>query len=135
MVDKPFTATASQAKQLFKEAKKNRVLVLPFQNRRYDSAFLSVKKVVESGKLGNLIEAHFRYDRYSNTINENSWKEVPGPGSGVIYNLASHTIDAVISIFGMPLKWSKYPSYVRPKTQVVDYVHIHLLYPSNLQVL
>lgn len=134
MVDKPFTATSSQAKELFKEAKKNGVLALPFQNRRYDSDFLSVKKVVESGKLGNLIEAHFRYDRYSNTINENSWKEVPAPGSGVIYNLGSHTIDGVISMFGIPLKWSKYPSYVRPNTQVVDYVHIHLLYPNNLQV-
>ena len=134
LVDKPFTAKASQAKQLFKEAQMNHVLVFPFQNRRYDSDFLSVKKVIESGKLGNLIEAHFRYDRYSNAINENSWKEVPGPGSGVIYNLGSHTIDGVISMFGMPLKWSKYPSYVRPNTQVVDYVHIHLLYPNNLQV-
>ncbi len=37
-------------------------------------------------------------------------------------------------MFGMPLKWSKYPSYVRPNTQVIDYVHIHLLYPNNLQV-
>lgn len=134
LVDKPFTSTASQAKQLFKEAQMNHVLVFPFQNRRYDSDFLSVKKVIESGKLGNLIEAHFRYDRYSNAINENSWKEVPGPGSGVIYNLGSHTIDGVISMFGMPLKWSKYPSFVRPNTQVVDYVHIHLLYPNNLQV-
>lgn len=134
LVDKPFTAKASQAKQLFKEAQINHVLVFPFQNRRYDSDFLSVKKVIESGKLGNLIEAHFRYDRYSNTINENSWKEVPGPGSGVIYNLGSHTIDGVISMFGMPLKWSKHPSYVRPNTQVIDYVHIHLLYPNNLQV-
>lgn len=134
LIDKPFTATALQAKELFKEAKKNNVLVLPFQNRRYDSDFLSVKKVVESGKLGNLIEAHFRYDRYNNTINKNSWKEVPGPGSGVIYNLGSHTIDGVISMFGIPLKWSKSPSYVRPNTQVIDYVHVHLLYPNNLQV-
>ncbi len=134
MVDKPFTAASSQAKELFKEAKKNGVLVLPFQNRRYDSDFLSVKKVVESGKLGNLIEAHFRYDRYSNTINKNSWKEVPGPGSGVIYNLGSHTIDGVISMFGIPLKWSKYPAYVRHNTKVVDFVHIHLMYPNNLQV-
>ncbi|MGB5419496.1 Gfo/Idh/MocA family oxidoreductase [Algibacter sp.] len=134
LLDKPFTATSSQAKKLLKEAKKKGVWVLPFQNRRYDSDFLSVKKVVESGKLGNLIEAHFRYDRYNTTINKNSWKEAPGPGSGVIYNLGSHTIDGVISMFGIPLKWIKYPSYVRPKTKVVDYVHIHLLYPNNLQV-
>lgn len=134
MIDKPFAATSSEAKQLFKEAKENGVLVLPFQNRRYDSDFLSVKKVVGSGKLGNLIEAHFRYDRYRNTITENSWKEVPGPGSGVIYNLGSHTIDGIIALFGVPLKWSKHPSYIRPNTQVVDYVHVHLLYPNNLQV-
>ncbi len=134
IIDKPFTATATQAKQLFIAAKKNRSLVLPFQNRRYDSDFISVKEVIESGKLGNLIEAHFRYDRYNITINNNSWKEVPGPGSGVIYNLGSHTIDGVISMFGVPLKWYKYPSYVRPNTQIIDYTHIHLLYPNNLQV-
>lgn len=134
LIDKPFTATASQAKQLFKEAKAHNVWVLPFQNRRYDSDFLSVKKMIESNALGNLIEAHFRYDRYRTAIAENSWKEIPGPGSGVIYNLGSHTIDGVISLFGLPLKWSKYPSFVRPNSQVVDYVHVHLTYPNNLQV-
>jgi len=64
LIDKPFTATSSEAKQLFAEAKKNNVVALPYQNRRYDSDFISVKKVIESGKLGNLVEAHFRYDRY-----------------------------------------------------------------------
>ena len=134
LIDKPFTATSFEAKQLYKEAKKNGVWALPFQNRRYDSDFISVKKVIESEKLGKLIEVHFRYDRYKGAINENSWKEFPGPGSGVIYNLGSHTIDGIISMFGKPLKWSKYPSFVRPNTQVVDYIHIHLLYPDNLQV-
>ena len=134
MIDKPFTATASQAKELFLEAKRNGVFVLPFQNRRYDSDFLSVKKVIESGKLGNLIEVHFRYDRYNTTINKGSWKEVPSPGSGVIYNLGAHTIDGVISLFGIPLKWTKHSSRIRPNTQIDDFAHIHLLYPNNLQV-
>ena len=93
-----------------------------------------MKDVVESGVLGNLVEVHFRYDRYRNTIVENSWKEDPTPGNGVIYNLGAHSIDGIISIFGIPLKWSKHSSFVRPNTQVNDYVHIHLLYPNNLQV-
>ncbi|WP_282135333.1 Gfo/Idh/MocA family oxidoreductase [Seonamhaeicola maritimus] len=134
LIDKPFATTSSQAKQLFEEAKKNEVLALPYQNRRYDSDYLSVKEVIESGKLGNLIEVHFRYDRYSNSINENSWKEKALPGNGVQFNLGAHTIDAIIALFGLPLKWSKHPSYVRTNTQVVDYIHIHLLYPNNLQV-
>ena len=134
LIDKPFTPTSAEAKEVFKEAKKHGVLALPYQNRRYDSDFISVKKMVESGKLGNLIEAHFRHDRYKTAVNTDSWKEIPGPGNGVIYNLGAHTIDAIISVFGIPLKWSKYPSYIRPKTKVADYIHIHLLYPNNFQV-
>lgn len=134
LIDKPFTTNASEAKQLFKEAKKKGVFLLPYQNRRYDSDFLSVKEVVESGKLGNLVEVHFRYDRFRNAVVENSWKEDPVPGNGVIYNLGAHAIDGIISLFGIPLKWSKYSSSVRPNSQVNDYEHVHLLYPNNLQV-
>lgn len=134
LIDKPFTTTVAEARQLFKAAKKKGVLLLPYQNRRYDSDFLSVKDVIESGKLGNLIEVHFRYDRYRKTIVENSWKEAPVPGNGVIYNLGAHPIDGIISLFGIPIKWSKHSSFVHPSTQVSDYEHVHLLYPNNLQV-
>lgn len=134
LIDKPLTTTSAEAKELFKEAKKKGVLVLPYQNRRYDSDFLSVKEVIASGELGNLVEIHFRYDRYRNTVVTNSWKEDPIPGNGVIYNLGAHSIDGIISIFGTPLQWSKHSSFVRPNTQVSDYEHIHLLYPNNLQV-
>jgi len=134
LIDKPFTTTAAEAKQLFKAAKKKGVFLLPYQNRRYDSDFLSVKEVVESGKLGNLVEVHFRYDRFRNAVVQNSWKEDPIPGNGVIYNLGAHVIDGIISLFGIPLKWSKHASSVRPNSQVNDYEHIHLQYPNNLQV-
>ena len=134
LIDKPFTTSVAEAKKLFKEAKKKGVSLLPYQNRRYDSDFLSVREGVESGKLGNLLEVHFRYDRHRNVVVENSWKEDPVPGNGVIYNLGAHPIDGIISLFGIPIKWSKHSSFVRPNTQVSDYVHIHLLYPNNLQV-
>jgi scyllo-inositol 2-dehydrogenase (NADP+) len=45
LVEKPFTVTSSQAKKLFQEAEKNNRQLLTFQNRRYDSDFLSVKQV------------------------------------------------------------------------------------------
>lgn len=134
LIDKPFTTTVAEARQLFKAAKKKGVLLLPYQNRRYDSDFLSVKEVIASGKLGNLVEVHFRYDRYRKAIVENSWKEAPVSGNGVIYNLGAHPIDGIISLFGIPIKWSKHSSFIRPDTQVSDYEHIHLLYPNNLQV-
>jgi scyllo-inositol 2-dehydrogenase (NADP+) len=134
LVEKPFTVTSAEAKTLFVEAKKRNCYVMPYQNRRFDSDFLSVKNVVESGKLGDLIEVYFRYDRYKYALNTNVSKESPVLGSGLLYNLGSHLLDAVIDLFGVPLSWKKTTEKNRPDSQIVDYAHIHLKYPKGLQV-
>lgn len=134
LVEKPFTATSSEAKELFIEAKKNNCHVFPFQNRRFDSDFLSVKKVVNSGVLGDLIEVHFRYDRYNINISDNIIKESLALGSGVLYNLGPHVIDAAIDLFGLPDKWSKVKMKNRPNTKIDDYGSFHLQYENGLQV-
>ena len=134
LVEKPFTVTSTQAKELFNEAKKLGRQVLPYQNRRYDSDFLSVKQVLESGKLGWPIEAHLRFDRYKDEIGAKLFKETNIPGAGILYDLGSHLLDGSISLFGMPIKWTKTLGQFRPQTQVDDYAHIHLTYPEGLQV-
>lgn len=134
LVEKPFTISSCQAKQLFEEADRKNLNVLAFHNRRYDSDFLSVKQILDSAKLGQLIEVHFRFDRYKNTLNEKLFKERPISGSGLLYDLGPHLLDGAISLFGTPLNWSKNLGYFRPETQVNDYAHIHLSYPNQLQV-
>ena len=83
LVEKAFTITPDQAKQLFDTARENGLHAMPYQNRRYDSDFMSVKEVVASGKLGKLIEVHFRFDRYRLGIGPKVAKETPGPGAGL----------------------------------------------------
>lgn len=134
LVEKPFTVTSEEAKTLFKEAKKRNLFVMPFQNRRFDSDFLSVKNIVESKALGDLIEVHFRYDRYVPKIGANASKENPAPGNGLMYNLGSHLIDAAIALFGMPKDWKNTKEGFRANTQIDDYAHVHLKYPNGLQV-
>ena len=134
LVEKAFTVTSAEAKTLFKEAKKRNCYVMPYQNRRFDSDFLSVKQVVESGKLGDLIEVHFRYDRYKPAITPNVSKESPILGNGVLYNLGPHLLDGVIALFGVPLSWEKVTEKNRPKSEIFDYAHVHLKYPKGLQV-
>lgn len=134
LVEKPFTVTPNEARILYKEARENNCYVMPYQNRRYDSDFLSVKQVVESGKLGKLIEVHFRYDRYNSKISDNVVKESAGPASGLLYNLGPHVIDAAITLFGMPKKWHKVKTGNRPGTQIDDYASVHLEYENGLHV-
>ena len=134
LVEKPFTATTAQAKELFALAKSVGKKALVYQNRRYDSGFNAVKKVIESGKLGKLVEIHFRYDRYRNEISPKAFKEELVEATGLQYDLGPHLIDQAIALFGKPLKFNKILSKNREHTKVDDYFAIQLTYPNDLNI-
>jgi len=134
LMEKPFTITSDEAKQLFQVATKSRLKILPYQNRRFDSDCLSIRNIIDSGKLGQLVEVHIRYDRFRDTISPKLFKETPGPGSGLMYDLGPHLLDQAISLFGKPLHWKKTLGIFRKNSLVDDYVHIHLEFPQGLNV-
>ncbi|KQM75133.1 oxidoreductase [Pedobacter sp. Leaf216] len=134
LVEKPFTATVAQAKELFELADSIGKQIFFYQNRRWDSDFTSVKKVLESGKLGKLNEMHLRYDRYRNVIGPKAFKENPVEASGLLYDLGPHLLDQVISLFGKPLSFHKILGKNRVGTLVDDYFSIQLSYPDSVQV-
>lgn len=134
LVEKPFVATSAEANELFELAKSLNRKLLIYQNRRWNSDFLSVKQVLESGKLGKLIEMHVRFDRYRAEIGPKAFKEEPIPASGIAYDLGSHIIDQIIYLFGKPDKTLKIGTKNREGTQVEDYVLFILSYDKGLQV-
>lgn len=84
------------AREVFALAKEKGLICMPNQNRRFDADVLAVKEVLASGKSGNLVKFESHYDYFR----ENGWYDY----FGTLYNLAVHTIDQVISMFGMPDK-------------------------------
>ena len=134
LVEKPFAATTAEAQEVFALAKTQGKQVFVFQNRRWDSDFNSVKKVIEAGSLGKLNEVHFRYDRYRNEIGPKTFKEEPIPASGLLYDLGPHLLDQAISIFGKPSSYHKILGMNRKGTQVDDYFSIHLSYADSVNV-
>lgn len=134
LVEKPFTATTAQAKELFALAKTVGKKVLVYQNRRYDSGYNAVKDIIESGKLGKLIEVHFRFDRYRTAIGPKSFKEEVVEATGLQYDLGPHLLDQAISLFGRPKKYHKVLGKNRNQTKVDDYLSIQLSYPNDLYV-
>ena len=134
LIEKPFTATVQEAKTLYSLAEKQQKHVLAFQNRRWDCDFESVRSVIESNQLGKLLEVHFRFDRYKPAIEAKAFKELPLPGSGLAYNLGTHVLDQVISLFGKPLQYHKTTAVNRAGSQVDDYAFFHLMYNGNLNV-
>ncbi|MEG1370478.1 MAG: Gfo/Idh/MocA family oxidoreductase, partial [Carnobacterium sp.] len=70
LIEKPFTETSAEAKELFALAKEKNLLVQCYQNRRFDSDFLTVQKVIESGVLGEIIEVEMHYDYFRPEVPE-----------------------------------------------------------------
>lgn len=134
LVEKPFTATAAQAQELFHLAEDKGRKIFVYQNRRWDSDFNAVRKIVSSGQLGKISEAHFRYDRYKAEIGVKAFKEEPFPASGLQFDLGPHLLDQAIALFGQPESFHKILGKNRVGTQVDDYFSIHLAYPDSIQV-
>ena len=100
VVEKPFTETLEEAKELYTLAKQKGVMIQCYQNRRFDSDFLTVQKVIESGKLGDLLELEMHFDYYRPYIPESvhEFSQI----NSYLYGHGCHTLDQVISYFGKP---------------------------------
>ena len=131
IVEKPFTATALQAEELIAAAKTHDVKLSVYQNRRYDSDYKTVKKILDEGWLGKIIDAEIHYDRYTPELSYKVHKETPTPAVGCVYDLGSHLIDQALQLFGMPVALSADITINRPGSKVDDYFDIKLFYPTH----
>ena len=135
LLEKPAAVTSAEVKIMYDRSRAAGRHLMLYQNRRWDSGFLTVKDVVESGRLGKLIEVHFRFDRYKATIGPKKFKETSTtPGNGLVYDLGAHLVDNAIALFEQPLSFSKTTGVYREGSEVPDYFNFHLKYPNQLNV-
>jgi scyllo-inositol 2-dehydrogenase (NADP+) len=130
VVEKPFTNTAKEAQLLIELAQQCGRTLTVFHSRRWDGAFMTLRSVLASGVLGKVVEFEAHYDRFRNYIAPRTWKEEPGPGSGILYNLGSHLLDQVLLLFGSPVYVDARIGIQRPGGQVDDFYDIRLEYPG-----
>ena len=133
IVEKPFTVTVKEARELTDLAKMQNKILSVYQNRRYDSDYKTIKKVLDKKLLGEVVEAEFHFDRYREELSPKQHKEIPGPGTGVLYDLGAHLIDQALQLFGWPSKLFADIRIIRPVSKVDDYFEVLLYYP-NLRV-
>ncbi|MCY7290799.1 MAG: Gfo/Idh/MocA family oxidoreductase, partial [Ferruginibacter sp.] len=133
MVEKPFTATSKEAEELILLANKSKKILTVFQNRRFDSDFLTVQKLIKSGELGEIFNFEIHYNRFKSELNTKKWKESNSAGSGIIYDLGAHIIDQAIALFGLPLQVSGQTFTQRENSLIDDAFDLRLDY-GKLQV-
>ena len=131
VVEKPFTTSSTEAEELIDLAEKHKVKLSVYHNRRWDSDFKTVKKVIEQGDLGNILEAEFHYDRFEPNLSYKKHKETPTEGVGSLYDLGSHLIDQTLQLFGMPKSVFASLDAFRKNSEVGDYFDVKLYYDSK----
>lgn len=129
VVEKAFTTTVAEAEELKALAEKNQRVLSVFQNRRWDSDFKTVKKIIQEGWLGEIMEAEIHFDRYKQELSPKPHKEIPAPGAGILNDLSPHLIDQSLHLFGMPEAVFADLRITRHGSRVDDYFEILLYYP------
>jgi predicted dehydrogenase len=102
VIDKPFAATLAEAQELTELARARGKILSVYQNRRWDSDFLTVQKLVRNVVLGRIVIFEARWDRFRPEVRQGSWKENAEPGTGILFDLGPHLIDQALVLFGKP---------------------------------
>ena len=131
VVEKPFCTSTAECDELCELAKEKNKLISVYQNRRWDSDFKTVKKIVDEKLLGEIVEAEIHFDRYEEQLSYKLHKETPGPGAGIIYDLGPHLIDQALLLFGMPEALFADLSIMRRISRVDDYMELILFYEGS----
>lgn len=127
VVDKPFTVTLAQARELAALAHTQQRVLSVYQNRRFDADFLTLGRIVKSGELGRLVYFESHFDRYRPKVLVR-WRDQAGPGGGIWADLGSHLLDQAVQLFGVPDAIFVDMAPIRDQAEVEDYFHAQLRY-------
>lgn len=101
VVDKPFTVTSDTGRALVAHAASTDRRLTVFQNRRWDGDYLTVRRLIRAGCLGDVARFESRFETFKPSPRQ-SWKSRAGVGAGggVLFDLGAHLIDQALCLFG-----------------------------------
>ena len=102
VVDKPLAPTAAEARELVDHASERGVPLTVFQNRRWDSDFLTLRRLISEGALGEVHRFESRFERWRPEPRPGAWRETTPAerGGGVLLDLGAHLVDQAVQLLG-----------------------------------
>ncbi|MCM1989139.1 Gfo/Idh/MocA family oxidoreductase [Oceanirhabdus seepicola] len=131
VIEKPFVVNSEEGGRLIEISHREKRILSVYHNRRYDSDFRTIKKVIEKGMVGEVVEYEAYYNRFRNFLKGN-WREEQEEGSGILFDLGSHLIDQALTLFGYPEKVFGDIRTQRKCAKTTDYFQVTLYYGENL---
>ena len=102
VVDKPLAASLAGGERLAAAAAVSGLVAAVFHNRRYDGDFLTLRRLLDEGRLGEPWRLESRFERWRPELRAGAWRERPDPAEagGLLFDLGSHLIDQALVLLG-----------------------------------
>ena len=135
VVDKPLAVSAAEARKVAGAAAAARVPAAVFHNRRWDGDFLTARRLVEAGDVGQVARFESRFERWRPEPALGGWRERsdPGTGGGVLFDLGPHLIDQALVLFGPAVRVYAEIDRRRPGVEVDDDSFVALTHESGVR--
>lgn len=135
VVDKPFTVTLAEARELALLGQQSGRILSIFHNRRWDADFLTLADLIRQGTLGRVTQFESHFDRFR-PVPRDRWRErADVPGAGLWHDLGPHLIDQMLCLFGRPATIFADIATQRPGNGAPDYFHAVLTYDNGLRAI
>jgi scyllo-inositol 2-dehydrogenase (NADP+) len=133
VVDKPLAANTADARRLASAAREAGVVAAVFHNRRWDGDFLTLRRLIDERKLGEVQRFESRFDRWRPEVSGGSWREgaAPEDAGGTLFDLGPHLIDQVLFLLGPAVRVYAEVRRLRPGAAVDDDFFIALEHESG----
>jgi predicted dehydrogenase len=134
VIDKPVAPTSAAARAVIAEAARRGLMLTVFHNRRWDGDFLTVRRLLAEGALGDVHRFESRFERWRPAGRQN-WRELADPedAGGLLFDLGSHLIDQALVLFGPVESIYAEVDRWRPGTGVDDDVFLALTHRSGVR--
>jgi len=111
LCEKPLARTEPEARRMFAAARRAGRTLMAFQNRRGDSDFLTVRKAVRSGVLGQLQDLRLIRWCWSDIMRtfgvksyRPGWRTEAAYGGGTLLDFGAHYLDQLLQLLDSPVE-------------------------------
>ena len=122
VIDKPMAPTSAEGQRLVEEAEARGLSITVFQNRRWDGDYLTLRRLLADGALGDVVRFESRFERWRPAVDPGAWRERADPeeAGGLLFDLGAHLIDQAVQAFGPPTSVYAEVERRRPGAEVDD---------------
>jgi len=131
VTDKIMCMNNREADAMIEASKKNNVLLSVFQNRRWDQDYLTVRKVIESGILGEVFLIESTVMTYGPT---RGWRTEKSACGGQLFDWGAHLTDQAVQIAGCRAKTVYATAQFRKwQIEIDSHIRVHTVFESGLE--